>query len=122
MGMFDSIIAEIECPKTRKTEKNEIQIKWREQRYRDIEGFLVGDTVNNIDPEYNNTWIKADYICQSCSPKTRQNIGGRKIEFVRVRDQIWHPCYVKIENGRIASVLTEEGFSKLGIEKFVVYD
>ena len=110
MGMFDSIHAELECPETKKSENQEIQIKWREHKYRVLDVFHTGEVIENICAEYDNTWIRTDYVCRSCTPS------------VRVEDQRRHFCYIRIEDSRVIEVLSEEDFSKLGIEKFVVYE
>jgi len=116
MGMFDIISAELECPETKKSEKQEIQIKWR--KFRSLDHFAVGSSIDDVWPEYDNNWIKADYVCKSCSKKTKGEYGP----FIKIDDQKRHYCFVKMEKGRIRSILDEKDFAKLGIEKYVIYD
>ena len=116
MGMFDSINAKLECPDTKKSEEQEIQIKWRE--FRLLDHFKIGDTIKDLLPNCDNQWIRADYICQSCSKKTDGQFG----EYIKSEDQKWHYCFVKIENKTIKEILPEEKFYNLGIEDYLVYD
>jgi hypothetical protein len=116
MGMFDSIYAELECPETKKSEKQEIQIKWRD--FRLLENFKTGDKIKDIWLQYNNAWIRANYLCGSCSKKTK----GKNWDYIKANDQRWHYCFVRIENKKIASVLAEKEFLRLGIEDYVRYN
>ena len=132
--MFDIINAELECLEKKKSENQkiqkdfrvlgnekhfrhqEIQIKWRE--FRSLEHFKIGSSIDEIWPEYDNNWVRADYVCNTCSKKTNGEYGP----FIKTDDQKRHYCFVKIENSRIKSVLNEKDFAKLGIEKYVIYD
>jgi hypothetical protein len=116
MGMFDIIHAKLKCPKTKESKEREIQIKWRELRL--LEPFKVGDKIKDIFSEYNNTWVRADYLCNSCSKKTKGKYGP----FIKTEDQKWHYCFVKMEKNAIKSVLNEKDFKKQGIENYVIYD
>ena len=84
MSLFDALVAELECLATRKKEKQLIQIFFRDC-YRD-KTYHIGSTLDNLPPEYNNTWIRTDYVCESCSPKTK----GKIRDFVKTEDQRRH--------------------------------
>jgi len=104
MGLFDSIYAEVECPATKTKEKQEIQIKWSQQR--SLRTYKIGDVVD-LDNK-NTLWVKEDYVCNSCSRKTRSKFG----DFIKVVDQQRHDCYIHIKNNKILEILTENEFSK----------
>ena len=116
MGMFDIIDAKLECPKTKKIEKREIQIKWREPRL--LDHFKIRDSIEGIVSEYDNNWVRADYLCGSCSKITQGRLGY----YIKTDDQKWHYCFVKMKNSQIKSVLSKKEFDKLGIDKYVIYD
>lgn len=116
MGMFDMIIAELECPETSESKQTEIQIKWREVR--NLKPYRIGDILDELFPEYNNAWIRTDYVCPSCSPKTKSKHG----EFIKVEDQRRHYCYVRVEDSRLVAVISEKDFLTKGIEDYVDYE
>jgi hypothetical protein len=116
MGMFDIINAKLECLEKKEINEREIQIKWRD--FRLLEHFKTGDKIEELWLQYNNTWIRANYLCDSCSKKTK----GKNFDYIKTEDQKWHYCFVKIENKKIASVLAEKEFLKLGIENYIRYD
>jgi len=116
MGMFDVINANLECPNKKEAKEREIQIKWREIRI--LEQFKVGSKIEEIFSKYDNNWIRADYLCDSCSNKTE----GKFSPYIKTDDQKWHYCFVEMEKSIIKSVLNEKDFKKLGIENYVIYD
>ena len=116
MGMFDIINAKLECPKKKEAKTREIQIKWRELRV--LDHFKIGNSIEGIFSEYDNNWVSADYLCNSCSKKTKGKFG----DYIKTDDQKWHYCFIKMEKSEIKRVLSEKDFNKLGIEKYAVYD
>ena len=106
MGLFDTIIAELECPEKNKREEEEIQIKWSPRRMLNV--YHIGDVVD-LDKNY-SLWIKEDYVCNCCSKKTKGRFGS----YIGVEDQKRHDCYIRIEKNKITSVLPERKFKKLG--------
>ncbi len=119
MGMFNSIYADLRCPLKKEIAKDtEIQIKWQEWEARVLGVYRLGDTLDQIEEEYDNIWIRTDYICSACSRHTTVRGGMR---FVKTEDQSRHHVFVRIENGRIAEILTEEEFEKTGATEFVDY-
>lgn len=117
MGMFNSILADLACPVTRAVTPNaEIQIKWQEPVARALQVYHVGDLIEHLDPRYDNTWVKTDYVCGSCSRKTvcRDGLG-----FICAEDQRWHRVFVEVCGGRIGRILTESDFHALGDAAFV---
>jgi hypothetical protein len=118
MGLFNSIIVDLTCPVTDEVSKdNEIQIKWQSVDTRGLQTYRLGDTLEQLESQYDNTWIKSDYICNSCSPKTA---GRKRSEFIRCSDQRRHPVFVRIEHGELCEILTEVEFHALGELEFLV--
>ena len=119
MGMFNSIFADLMCPKKRKLSRDtEIQIKWQDYKVRNLTTYHVGDVLEEIENEYNNTWIRTDYICNVCSKFTTGKDGMR---YIKTEDQSRHYVFIRIEEGRICEILTEEEFKKTGVKQFVKY-
>ena len=119
MGMFNSIYVDILCPKKKEISKNtEIQIKWQKREARVLDVYHVGDLLENIEAEWNDNWIRTDYICKVCSKQSRY----KDEVFIKVEDQQRHFVFVNIRQGWIKEILTEEEFAKRGINKFVEYD
>ena len=117
--MFNSIIADLRCPVTGEiAEDSEIQIKWQAWEARALSVYRLGDTLEEIEEEWNNTWIRTDYICASCSRRST----GRFGEYIRTADQEWHNVFVRIEDGRVAEILSEEEFGSTGVSEYVEYD
>ena len=106
MGMFNTIFAEIACPqgKGEKTTTQSIQIKWQVPEARCLDGYRIGDALPQLMPGFDDTWIKTDYICQSCSAKT---VGKRGREYIRTMDQQWHVAFVEVRAGRLCRILSE---------------
>lgn len=113
MGLVDFLYTKIKCTATGKELDEEICNKWRKDRT-EMTSFHVGDSVEGLEKEYQDNWIKTDYICHACSKLTQ---GGYR-EFVKTDDQVRHACYVLIENSVIKEVLNEEEFMKRGITEF----
>ncbi len=119
MGMFNSIYADLRCPLRKEiTKDTEIQIKWQAREARVLDVYRLGDTLDQIEEEYDNTWTRTDYICSACS---RHTMGRDGMRFIRTADQSRHYVFVRIENGKIAEILPEEEFEKVGVTKFVDY-
>ena len=119
MGMFNTILADLLCPAVRKVSKDsEIQIKWQVQDVRALSVYRQGDVLDGIEQDYNNTWIRTDYICRACS-KYSSGKGG--LRFIRTDDQSRHYVFLRIDGGRICKILTETEFNELGIDRFVNY-
>jgi hypothetical protein len=78
MGMFNSIIADLRCPARQEVARDsEIQIKWQMPEARALAIYRVGDVLEDIEAEYDNTWVRTDYICRVCS---KQTIGRNNVE------------------------------------------
>ena len=119
MGMFNSILADLLCPVEKKVSKDsEIQIKWQAQDARVLSVYHLGDVLGDIEPEYDNTWIRTDYICRVCSKHTS---GRGGVQYIKVDDQSRHYVFLRIDGGRICKILTEAEFNELGIDGFVNY-
>ncbi len=119
MGLFNSIFADLYCPKTGRMSMNtEIQIKWQDPRVRGASSYHVGDILEEVEDEYNNTWIRTDFICNVCSRFTR---GWKGIEYIKSDDQSRHVIFVRLESGKICEILSEEDFYKIGVRTFVDY-
>lgn len=116
MGMFNSIVVDLPCPTTGALSANsEIQIKWQHRGARVLTVYHLDDLLEELESEYDDTWIRTDYICNACSPKTTNRDGD---EYIRVEDQRWHIVFVQIARSRIARILPEREFSPLGVGKF----
>ncbi|WP_133511395.1 hypothetical protein [Candidatus Thiosymbion oneisti] len=119
MGLFNSIFADLKCPSKGGISKDtEIQIKWQHQKARGISSYRVGDVLEEIEDEYNNTWIRTDFICNACSKFTT---GWKGMEYIRSEDQSRHVIFVKIEKSKICEILLEAEFNKIGVKDFVDY-
>ncbi|ODS31809.1 MAG: hypothetical protein SCARUB_03057 [Candidatus Scalindua rubra] len=119
MGMFNSIYADLLCPTMKKLSKDtEIQIKWQDYRVRTLTHYRRGDVLEEIEDEYDNTWIRTGFICNVCSKHTK---GWKGMEYIKNEDQSRHKIFVKIEDGKICEIFSEEDFSKIGVKDFVDY-
>ena len=119
MGMFNSIVSDLLCPDNKAVSKNaEIQIKWQAYEERCLDVYRVGDTLKCILPEFDNCFIRTDYICDACSKHTTLKNGMR---FISTSDQKRHYVFVRIVKGRIERVMTEEEFRNTDIKDFVDY-
>jgi len=117
MGMFNSIIADLPCVANKLTARGEIQIKWQSPEMRSGEAFYLGDTMDGIMPEYDNVWIKTDFICEACSPRTKAR---DDTSFIKVMDQHRHIIFLRIENGRILQIISEDDFKTLKTAGYAV--
>lgn len=119
MGMFNSIYADLLCPVKDEIGKDtEIQIKWQKYEARNLSIYRLNDTLENLEDEFNNTWIRTDCICEVCSKKTN-GYGGSP--YVKVDDQQRHFVFVKIKNSKIEKILTEREFKNENVKDFVEY-
>ena len=119
MGLFNSIFADLYCSTKKGVSKNtEIQIKWQYPEVRGISSYRIGDVLEEIEDEYNNTWIRTDFICNVCSKFTK---GRKGMEYIKTDDQSRHNIFVRIENSKIVEILSEEEFNKIGVKTFVDY-
>lgn len=117
MGMFNSIYADLLCPDKNKISKNtEIQIKWQKYEARVLAVYHLGDTLEDIEEEYNNNWVRTDYICNVCSKHTTSRDGTT---YIKTEDQKWHFVFIKIDKGRIANIVPENEFSKQGVNTYI---
>ncbi len=114
MGMFDLIDAKLKCSVIKKTLEHKIYVKWRENR--SFEHFKIGDKIKDLISEYNNIWIKTDYICESCSKKTKSKNYG---DYVKVEDQKRHDCFIKIKNKQLKQILNAGEFYKLDVKRYI---
>ena len=119
MGMFNSIYADLLCPKAEDISKDtEIQIKWQHPRSRTLEVYHQGDVLEDLEEEYNNTWIRTDYICNVCS---RHTTGRHGRPYIKVEDQQRHYVFIRIEEARICEIVTQAEFVQKGVETYVEY-
>ena len=119
MGLFNSIFADLYCPSKSRISKNtEIQIKWQDQKVRGINSYRIGDVLEEIENEYNKTWIRTDFICNVCSKLTK---GRKGMEYIKLEDQSRHNIFVRIANSKICGILSEEEFNKIEEKNFVDY-
>ncbi len=119
MGMFNSIYADLFCPEKQEASKDtEIQIKWQHPRRRTLNVYHPGDVLEDLEDEYNNAWIRTDYICKVCSSHT---IGWHGIPFIKVEDQQRHHVFIHIEDATIMEILSEEEFAQKGVTSYVDY-
>ena len=117
MGMFNSIHADIRCSVTGEVSRDsEIQIKWQEQRARLLDRYHVGDVLPDVEPGFDNTWIRTEFICEACSPKTK---AGEHGEYIRTEDQRWHIVFVEIRDAEVVRILPEAEFEALGVSDYV---
>ena len=117
MGMFNSIVADLRCPtKQELGSDTEIQIKWQGREARALTVYHLGDVLEDIEPEYDNSWIRTDYICRVCSTHTTRNNG---ISYIKTDDQRRHPVFVRIDHGKVCEILTEVEFEKTSVADFV---
>ena len=117
--MFNSIYADILCPdRNMISENSEIQIKCQIREARILNHYHQGDYLEDLEDEFNNNWIRTDYICEACSKFTPYKNGT----FIKVEDQQRHLVFINVRQGRIEQILTAEEFQKIGVKKFVIYD
>ena len=119
MGLFNSIFADLLCPVKKKFSRNtEIQIKWQDRSVRGLTSYRIGDILEELEAEYNNTWIRTDFICKVCSKSTK---GWKGTEYIKTEDQQRHIIFVRIEESKICEILSEEEFDRIKVKTFVDY-
>ena len=89
---------------------------WQVPASREFAPYRLGDTIDDIQVEYDNTWIRTDYICNVCSKHT---IGKNGIRYIRTNDQQRHPVFVRVDHGKICDILSEREFEKTGVAEYV---
>lgn len=116
MGLFNSIISDLYCPVKDEISRNtEIQIKWQHPSVRGMSLYHVGDVLEEIEDKYNDTSVRTDFICNVCSKFTR---GSKGTEYIKTDDQSRHKIFVRIENGEICQILSEDDFNETCILDF----
>jgi hypothetical protein len=119
MGMFNTIYADSTCVVTGSALLGaEIQIKWQEREYLCLATHKVGDTLEHLEPKFNNTWVKTEFICDACS---QHKPGWRGEPYIPTAGQVWHAVYVEVREGRICQILNEKEFAATGVTEFVTY-
>lgn len=114
--MFNTIVADLPCCETDAVSNDtQIQIKWQDRDARILDVYREGDLLQDLLSEYDNTWVRTDYICNACSPKTTGH-GGTS--FIRSDDQRRHITFVEIRGGQLRQVLSEFEFQELGVTDF----
>jgi hypothetical protein len=105
MGMFDTIIGELECPECREVLEREIQTK----RGRCLmETYHIGDT---IEPFYfGDYWFEEEWYCENCQKKATEKDGNAK--------RGWHKAYVHCINGLVIGISA----SGTGVQKLPDWD
>lgn len=114
MDISDYIIAELACPEKKVAEEHQIHIEWREKMRFHV--FQVGDVIEGLFPKYSSAWIRTQYVCNSCSGKGYCSQGA----FIRNQAERWHPCYIRMEDGKVAEIITQEEFSRREIDNVLV--
>ena len=115
MGMFNSIIADLSCSTYGARASREIQIKWQIPAARSGEVYYLGGAIENILPEYSNTWVRTDFVCESCSPRT-EGRGGQS--FIKVMDQQRHVVFVRVDDSQIIEIVSEQDFELRNVSEF----
>ena len=93
MGMFDTIIGELECPQCKKTGNREIQTHHGPSS---LENFYIGDT---IEPFYFGDYqFEEEWYCDDCYKAAREKDENAKPD--------WHKAYIHCINGMIVDVST----------------
>ena len=119
MGMFNSIHADLICPVTgRLLPRTEIQIKWQEHDHHWLGVYKPGDTLEGLEPQFDNTWVKTEFICDACS---RHEKGRKGQPYIPTQGQVWHAVFVEIRDCRICRVLNEKQFAETGMTEFATY-
>jgi hypothetical protein len=84
MGMFDTIIEEIECPHCRQTRAREIQAKLGPCL---LETYYLGDTIEPFF--FGDYWFEEEWHCEDCHKRDREKDENAKFA--------WHKVYVHSE-------------------------
>ena len=88
------------------------------QEVRVLARYHLGDCLEDIDEEFDNNWIRTEYICEVCSKRRKSRDGG---DYISTDGQQWHHVFIHIDQGRIKEILTEEEFHRRGVKNFVKY-
>ena len=81
-----------------------------------VKGWGKADVTSAAIAAYlNNTWVRTDYICNACSPKTT---GYKGVPYIRSDDQRWHIAFVEIKNGRVCRVFSKTEFQEFEVSEF----
>jgi hypothetical protein len=96
MGMFDTIIGEMECPECRQTKEREIQTK-REPCL--METYHLGDTIEPFF--FGDYWFEEEWYCGDCHKRAREKDENAKIDL--------HKVYVHCINGLIVGISNARG-------------
>jgi hypothetical protein len=96
MGMFDTIIGEIECPECRQTKEREIQTKRGPCL---METYHLGDTIEPFF--FGDYWFEEEWYCEDCHKRAREKDENAKID--------WHKVYVHCINGLIVGISNARG-------------
>jgi len=96
MGMFDTIIGEIECPECRQTKEREIQTKRGPCL---METYHPGDTIEPFF--FGDYWFEEEWYCGDCHKRARETDENVKID--------WHKVYVHCINGLIVGISNARG-------------
>jgi hypothetical protein len=116
--MFNSIQADLVCPTTGSLSvDSEIQIKWQDREARVLAVYHVGDLLEDLEPGYDGAWVRTNYICNACSPRTASSGGGGY--HIRREDERWHVAFVELVDSRLVRILAEREFLALGVSRFV---
>lgn len=85
---------------------------------RGINSYRIGDVLEEIEAEYNDAWIRTDFICNACSKFTK---GWKGMDYIKTEDQTRHIIFIRIEYSTIREILSEEEFEETGVKDFVDY-
>ena len=99
MGIYDSIIGKVKCPKTAEESEIEVQFKWGDPSF---VKHNVGDQLK-IGP-YGNIWIQDNYICRRCSEYEKAEVGSR------LKNAVEHDVLVHLDQGSILELIAKEEF------------
>jgi hypothetical protein len=91
MGMFDTIIGEIECPDCKQTKEREIQTK---RGPRLMETYHLGDTIEPFF--FGDYWFEEEWSCEDCHRSAREKDEKAKFD--------WHKIYIHCLNGLIVDI------------------
>lgn len=115
VGLFNSIIADLPCETKAIVARGEIQIKWQTPEKRASDVYYPGEALVGLMQAYDNVWIKTDFVCEACSPRTKARDGT---SFIKVMDQQRHVIFVHIEDGRIVEIISKKEFVDRNVENF----
>lgn len=118
MGMFNNIRTDVRCPVTGRTSADRrIQIKWQDHNALGLADYKVGDTLEEIEPQFDNAWIRSFYDCEACASDTTLDQVDWRLS--RPQGVGRHFAYVEVRNGRVCRVLNEKEFAETGLKDVV---